>query len=280
MKRIERKSPFWSRLLGLLITFVIIAVLVFGGVKNLTSELSAAHEALAASQYELGKTRNALDNTRAQLTAVENALASASAEVDRMGRKLEASQQQLEAAGGKIIVLNHANDQLKQRWGYSLQALAQRNERVAYLDAQLMRRNGQLAETDLELRRTQVELDRLRNQPQWSVIVTSERQMQTAYRERFAMSQARMLVEGDGGFMYYEGMAAQHEVEQYASYAERTQVILTTTAPGHDVLKCLNDASLGCGAVVAAQAQAVQMQAYSYESRFRSEEMLLIGARG
>ena len=40
MKRIERRSPFWSRLLGLLITFVIIAVLVFGGVKNLTSELS------------------------------------------------------------------------------------------------------------------------------------------------------------------------------------------------------------------------------------------------
>ena len=43
---------------------------------------------------------------------------------------------------------------------------------------------------------------------------------------------------------------------------------LTTTAPGHDVLRCLNDASLGCGAVVAAQAQAVQMQAYSYESQY------------
>ena len=41
MKRIEcRRSPFWSRLLGLLITFAIIAVLVFGGVKNLTSELA------------------------------------------------------------------------------------------------------------------------------------------------------------------------------------------------------------------------------------------------
>ena len=105
MKRVERRSPFWSRLLGLLITFVIIAVLVFGGVKNLTSELSAAHEALAASQYELGKTRNALDYARTELVAAENALASAAAEVDRMGRKLEVGQQQLEAAGNQIVIL-------------------------------------------------------------------------------------------------------------------------------------------------------------------------------
>ena len=265
MKQIERRSPFWSRLLGLLITFVIIAVLVFGGVKNLTSELNAAHDALAASQYELGKTQNALDNTRTQLTATEHALSSAAAEVNRLGRKFELSQQQLEAAGSKIIVLNHAKEQLKDRWGFTLQALAQRNE--------------QLIATDQALRATQAELHRLRNQPQWSVIVTSERQMQSAYRERSAMSQARMMVEGDGGFMYYEGMAAEHEVEQYASYAERTQVILTTTAPGQDVLRCLNDASLGCGAVVAAQAQAVQMQAYSYESQFVSEEMLLVDGR-
>jgi len=265
MKRIERRSPFWSRLLGLLITFVIIAVLVFGGVKNLTSELNAAHEALAASQYELGKTQNALDNTRTQLTATENALASASAEVDRMGRKLEVSQQQLEAAGSKIVILNHAKEQLKQRWGYTLQALAQRNE--------------QLIATDQALRATQAELYRLRNQPQWSVIVTSERQMQTAYRERFAASRVRMYAEGDGGMMFYDGQEALHEVEQYASYAERTQVVLTTTAPGQDVLRCLNDASLGCGAVVAAQAQAVQMQAYSYESQYVSEEMLVVDGR-
>ena len=265
MKRIERRSPFWSRLLGLLITFAIIAVLVFGGVKNLTSELNAAHEALAASQYELGKTQNALDNARTQLTATENALASASAEVDRMGRKLEVSQQQLEAAGSKIVILNHAKEQLKQRWGYTLQALAQRNE--------------QLIATDHALRATQAELQRLRNQPQWSIIVTSERQMQQSYRERSAMSQARMMVEGDGGFMYYEGMAAQHEVEEYFGYSERTQVVLTTTAPGHDVLRCLNDASLGCGTIVAAQAQAVQMQAYAYESQYVSEEMLLVDGR-
>ncbi|MCY4061775.1 MAG: hypothetical protein OXG53_05365 [Chloroflexi bacterium] len=265
MKRVERRSPFWSRLLGLLITFVIIAVLVFGGVKNLTSELSAAHEALAASQYELGKTRNALDNTRTQLVAAENELASTAAEVDRMGRKLEVGQQQLEAAGNQIVILNHAKDQLKQRWGYTLQALAQRNE--------------QLIATDQALRATQMELQRLRNQPQWSVIVTSERQMQTAYRERFAASQVRMFVESDAGALYYSGQEALHEVEQYASYAERTQVILTTTAPGQDVLRCLNNASLGCGTVVAAQAQAMQMQAYAYQSQYVSEEMLVVDGR-
>ncbi|MCY3866476.1 MAG: hypothetical protein OXG68_13650 [Chloroflexi bacterium] len=265
MKRVERRSPFWSRLLGLLITFVIIAVLVFGGVKNLTSELSAAHEALAASQYELGKTRNALDFARTELVAAENELASTAAEVDRMGRKLEVGQQQLEAAGNQIVILNHAKDHLKQRWGYTLQALEQRNE--------------QLIATDRALRATQMELQRLRNQPQWSVIVTSERQMQTAYRERFAASRVRMFVESDAGAMYYDGREALHEVEQYASYAERTQVILTTTAPGQDVLRCLNDASLGCGTVVAAQSQAMQMQAYAYESQYVSEELLVVDGR-
>ena len=265
MKRIERRSPFWSRLLGLLITFAIIAVLVFGGVKNLTSELNAAHEALSASQYELGKTQNALDNARTQLVATENALAGAVSEVDRMGRKLEVSQQQLEAAGSQIVILNHAKEQLKDRWGYTLQALAQRNE--------------QLIATDQSLRATQAELQRLRNQPQWSVIVTSERQMKTSYRERFAMSQARLFMEGDDGILYYEGMEAAHEIEEYVSYGERTQVILTTTAPGQDVLRCLNDASLGCGAVVAAQTQASQAHAYSYESHYRSEEMLVVDGR-
>ena len=265
MKRIERGSRFWSRLLGLLITFAIVAVLVFGGVKNLTSELNAAHEALAASQYELGKTRNALDHTRTQLTATEHALASAAAEVDRMGRGLEASQERLQAADSKIIILNHAKHQLKQRWGYTMQALAQRNE--------------QLIATDEALRATQDELQRLRSQPQWSVIVTSERQMRQGYRERSAMSRARMMFEGDGGAIYYEGMAALHEVEQYASYAERTQVVLTTTAPGRDVLRCLQDASLGCGTVVAAQASARQFEAYAYQAQYVSQETLLVDGR-
>ncbi len=264
MKRIKGKSPFWSRLLGLLITFTIVAVLVFGGVKNLTSELSAAHEALAASQYDLGRMQNALDNTRTQLHATESVLASAAAEVDRMGRKLEVNQQQLQAAGNKIVMLQHAKEHLKDRWGYTLQALAQRNE--------------QLIAADEALRATQSELQQLRNQPQWSVIVTSERQLEQGYRERFATSKARMMFEGDGGTMYYEGKAAEHEVETYFGYAERTQVILTTTAPGQDVLKCL-DASLGCGQVLSVGVQAAQMQAYSYESHFSSSEMLLVDGR-
>ena len=268
MKRIgsvERKSPFWSRLLGLLITFAIIAVLVFGGVKNLTSELADAHEALAASQYALGKTQNALDNTRTQLVATENALSGAAAEVDRLGRKLELGQHQLERAHSKILVLNHAQDQLKHRWANSMRALAQRND--------------QYVAADQALRATQAELARLRNQPQWSMIVTSERRMQMAERERFAMSQARMFMEGDGGALYYEGMAAEHEIEKSFSYGERTQVILTTTAPGMDVLTCLDNPSLGCGAVVAAGVRAMETHAYSYESQYRSEEMLLVDGR-
>ena len=264
MKRIERRSPFWSRLLAVLITFAIVAVLVFGGVKNVMGELSETYDALAASQYELGKTQSELVAARSHLAETETELAGAVAAVDRMGRKLEVSQQQLEAANSKIIILDHAKDQLKQRWGYTLQALAQRNE--------------QLVATDRALQATQRELARLRNQPQWSVIVTTERQMQRAYRERFAMSQARMMVEGDAGFMYYEGMAAQHEIEQYESYAERTQVVLTTTAPGQDVLRCL-DANLGCGQVLAVGVQAAQMQAYSYQSQYVSEEMLVVDGR-
>lgn len=265
MKRIERKSPFWSRLLGLLITFAIVAVLVFGGVKNLTSELTAAHDALSASQYELGRTQQALASTQSELVAARSELTEAQMESASLAHSLEHRNAELEAAAGKIIILNHATDQLKQRWGYTLQALAQRNE--------------QLMATDAALRATQVELERLRNQPQWSVIVTSERQMQMRYRERFAMSQARMMVEGDAGFMYYEGMEAAHEIEEYVSYGERTQVILTTTAPGHDVLRCLNDASLGCGQVLAVGAQAMQMEAYAYQSQYVSEELLVVDGR-
>lgn len=265
MKRIERRSPFWSRLLAVLISFAIIAVLVFGGVKNVMGELSEAHDALAASQYALGKTQSELVAAQSKLAETETELSGAVTAVDRMGRKLEVSQQQLESANSRIVILDHAKDQLKQRWGYTLGALAQRNE--------------QLVAIDRALQATQRELARLRNQPQWSVIVTTERQMRQGYRERFAMAQARMMFEGDAGFMYYEGMAAEHEIEQYASYAERTQVVLTTTAPGQDVLRCL-DANQGCGQVLAVGVQAAQMEAYSYQSRYISEEMLLIGARG
>ena len=94
-----RKSLFWSRLLGLLIAFAIVAVLVAGGVKNLTGELSAAYEALAASQYELGRSQQLLDTARTKWAATESQLANRRHPGRQgIGRKLEATQQQLAAA--------------------------------------------------------------------------------------------------------------------------------------------------------------------------------------
>lgn len=265
MKRIESKSPFWSRLLGLLIAFAIIAVLVFGGVENLLGELSAANDALAASQYELGKTQQALATTQSELVASRSELTEAQMQAAHLARSMQHRDEELKAANSKIVVLNHARDQLKQRWGYTLQALAQRNE--------------QLMATDSSLRATQAELEQLRNQPQWSMIVTSERQMQQSYRERFAASHVRVYAEGESGLMFYDGQEALHEVEQYLAVAERTQVVLTTTAPGRDVLTCLNNPSLGCGTIVAAGVQASHMQAYAYESQYSSMETLMVDGR-
>ena len=99
--------------------------------------------------------------------------------------------------------------------------------------------------------------------------------MEASYRERFAASQVSMFVESDAGLLFYDGREAMHEIEEYVSYAERTQVILTTTAPGRDVLECLNDASLGCGTIVGTQYQAAHMEAYAYQSRYSSMESLL-----
>ena len=77
MKRtqyLERKSLFWSRLLGLLIAFAIVSVLVFGGAKNLMGELSAVYEALAASQSELAITQYDLATTENDLAATQQEL--------------------------------------------------------------------------------------------------------------------------------------------------------------------------------------------------------------
>ncbi|MCY4018281.1 MAG: hypothetical protein OXG39_02615 [Chloroflexi bacterium] len=261
----KTRSVFWSRLLGLLIAFAIVAVMAVGGVKNLMAELSAVHDELAASQYELGRTQQALASTQSELAASRSELTETQMKAANIARSLQHRNEELKAANSKIVVLDHAKDQLKQRWGHTLQALAQRNE--------------QLVATDRSLRATQAELEQLRNQPQWSMIVTSERQMQTAYRERFAASRLRMFVEGDGGMMFYDGQEALHEIEQYFGYAERTQVVLTTTAPGQDVLTCLNNPSLGCGTIVAAGVHASQMQAYSYESQYSAMETLMVDGR-
>ena len=239
------KSVFWSRLLGLLIAFAIIAVMVVGGVKNLMGELSVVHEALAASQREHAVAQNELAQTQAAL--------------EDESRALQLSAQQLDSANGKIRALKNERDHVKENWGKSLRVLQQRNQ--------------QLVVTDKELRAAQQELERLHQQPQLSMIVTSERQFNLRQRERFAASHTRMAVSSDAGAMFYEGKQALYEKEEVVSYAERTQVIITQTLPGHDVLACLADESKGCAAVISAQVFARQHESYAYHSRYSGMQM-------
>lgn len=274
---VERKSLFWSRMLGLLIAFAIVAVMVAGGVKSLTGELSAAYEALAASQYQLGKTQNALDNARTQIVARDNALASAATEVDRIGRKLEASQQQLAAANSAGQALMRERDNLKRGLQDAVYVISE-------ADRALQARSAALQAAQAELRDAEAELERQLSLPQYSMIVTTERVMEASYYERMAASQVKMFAQGDGGMVYYKGAEALHEIEEYVAYAERTQVVLTTTAPGQDVLECLDEADRrkrrgrrgrGCGEIVPVQASAMQMEAYSYQMQYSSVESLL-----
>jgi hypothetical protein len=266
---------FWSRMLGLLIAFAIVAVLVAGGVKNLTGELSAAYEALAASQYELGKTQNALDYARTKWTATESQLAIASTEVDRMGRKLEASQQQLEAANSVGQALVRERDELKRGLRDAVYVISE-------ADRELKARNAALQAAKAELRDAEAALERQLSLPQYSMIVTTERVMEASYYERFAAAKVSMFVESDSGVLFYDGKEMLHEIEEYVAYAERTQVVLTTTAPGQDVLECLEDAERrrrrgrrGCGEIVPVQASAMHMEAYAYQSQYSSMQSLL-----
>ena len=269
---VERKSRFWPRLLGALIAVAIGAVMVTGGVKNLMGELSTVHEALAASQselavthYELDAVRSKLVTARSELTGTQSELAGAQVEVASKALALQQSAQLIDAANNRILALSNSREQLKLRWGNTLRALEQRNE--------------QFLAADKELRAVQGELEQLRQQPKLSMIVTTERQMLMSQRERFAASHVRMFVESDAGTMFYDGQEALHEIEKYTSYSERTQVVYTQTAPGQDVLECLNEADRrrrrGCGTIVAARVHAVQMQAYSYQSQYSSMQSLL-----
>ncbi len=265
---VERKSLFWSRILGLLIAFAIVAVLVAGGVKSLTSELSAAYEALAASQYELGATQKTLDVARTQWAATESELARAVTEVDRMGRKLDASQQQLDVANSESRALMQERDELKRGLRDAVYVISEADRALKARTAALMA--------------AQAELEQIKQQPKYSVVVTTERMMQASYRERFAASQVTMFAESDAGLFFYDGQEALHEIEEYVAYAERTQVVLTTTAPGQDVLECLEDADRrrrrgrrGCGQIVPVQASAMHMEAYSYQMQYSSMESLL-----
>ncbi len=271
---VERKSMFWSRMLGLLIAFAIVAVLVAGGVKNLTGELSEAYEALAASQYELGKTQQQRDTARTKWAATESELALAAAEIDRMGRKLEASRHQLAAANSAGKALIRERDELKRGLRDAVYVISE-------ADRELKARNAALQTAKAELRDAESALERQLSLPRYSMIVTTERVMEASYYERMAASRVTMFVESDAGMMFYDGREALHEIAESVSYAERTQVVLTTTAPGQDVLECLEDAERrrrrgrrGCGELVPVSASAMRMSAYAYQSQYSGRQSL------
>ncbi len=259
---VERKSLFWSRILSLLIAFAIVAVLVAGGVKSLTSELSAAYEALAASQYELGKTQKTLDVARTQWAATESELARAVTEADRMGRKLDASQQQLDVANSESRALMQERDELKRGLRDAVYVISEADRVLKARTAALMT--------------AQAELEQIKQQPKLSVVMTTERQFAMSQRELMAASHVMMYAEGDGGMVYYEGAEALREFEQHVAYAERTQIVVTQTGPGDDVLRCLQD---GCALVLAAQESAMSMESYAYQSEYLSSEMLMVDGR-
>ncbi len=267
---VERKSLFWSRLLGLLIAFAIGAVLVFGGVNNLMGELSEVYSALAASQTELAVTQSKLGVTQNVLSATQNELAATHNELDASQRNLKVQSYRLQQSAHAIdLASNHIQRLTSEREDLKRGLREVTNE--------LATSNQQLKATDDAKRAAEAELERQLQQPQLSVVVTTERQFEMHQRERSAISQVRMAFDGDAGTMYYEGMAAQHEMEQYVSYSERTQMVLTQTGPGQDVLECLNDRrrKRRCGMILAAQSSAMQRVSYAYQSQYSSMQTLL-----
>ena len=259
---VGRRSLFWSRLLGTLIAFAIAAVMVFGGVKNLLGELSAVHEALAASQSELAVAKHELVDTQRELASTQSELSTTEEILASKSGALDLAQRQHVEKNRLIQAMVNEQWDLKRALGEAAGQLAQSNR--------------QLRAAENALREVATELERQLSQPQISVITTSERIYQTSYSERFAASHVRMFAEGDGGMMFYDGQEMLREVETSTLYAERTQTIVTQTAPGRDVLECLN---AGCGMVLAAQYSAAQMQAYAYQAQYSSEETLLVDRR-
>lgn len=266
---IERRSLFWSRLLGLMIAVAIVTLLVVGGVKNLMGELSSVYDALAASESELAVTQERLAASRAALTGAQAELDMTHRAIESQSRALHLSRHALAAASEQIHGLTAERDDLKRGLGEAVSALA-RSDRA------LQQKDRALAANAQALRSTHAELNRYLQQPKLSVVVTSERQYAMSQRERFAASRVRMFAEGDGGMMYYDGSEAFYESEQHVAYAERTQIILTQTGPGDDVIRCLQD---GCAVILAAQQSAMQMESYAYQSAYVSSEMLLIDGR-
>ena len=267
---VERKSLFWSRLLGLLIAFAIVAMMVFGGVNNLMDELSEVYATLAASQSELAVTQSKLGVTQNDLSATQNELAATQNELDSSQRNLKVQSYRLQQSAHAIdLASNHI-----QRLASEREDMKRGLREVAN---ELAKSNQQLKTMDNAKRAAEAELERQLQQPKLSMVVTTERHFEMHQRESSAMSHVRMAFDGDAGTMYYEGMAAQHEMEQYTSYSERTQMVLTQTGPGEDVLECLNDRRRmrRCGMILATQSSAMQQVTYAYQSQYSSMQSLL-----
>ena len=260
-RRVAARSPFWSRLLGLLIAFAIIAVLVFGGVNNLMGELSAVYQELGESQTALARAESRLSHLEMDVAAVESQLATTEKVLASKASALELSRRQHVEKNRLIQALAQEQWDLKRALGEAAGAVAQSNR--------------ELRATQNALRASQAELQRHLSQPKLSVVVTTERMMQSSYRERFAASQVKLYAEGAEGMVYFKGQQMMRDIQKQAQYAERTQVVITQTAPGHDVLRCLSDASLGCSRVIAAQASQKQM-AYAYQSHFSAQQMQML----
>lgn len=259
--RARPKSLFWSRLLGLLIAFAIIAVLGFGGVKNLMGELSAVYDALAESQTALGVTQHELASTQAELADAKSDLSTAEEILAGQSNALE-QLRHLNADKGRLIeaLVNEQYD-LKRALGEAA--------------AEIGRSHQRLQAQGNALRAANAELARLQQQPKLSMVITTERVMQTHYRERFAASHVQFLASGDEGTLFFDGKTVEHEIEESAVYGERTQVVITQIAPGHDVLDCLNDASRGCARIIEARVSQQHM-AYAYQAQFSSMQQQLL----
>ncbi len=258
MKHSKRSSSFWSRLLGLTIACAIIALMVAGGVDKVMSEFSALHHALAASQMELIATQDDLASARGELHKAQQTL-------DSQAFALHKSAQSLRFADAQIDRLLEQKARLSNGFRQAVTALAEQTD--------------QLEQEALARREAESALERYQQQPKLSMVVTTERVLQASKRELFAASETQVAGAGEGGSFVYQSRQALHESEQHLKVAERTQIVLTQTGPGDDVLRCFSE---GCAMVLAAQSSAMQMEAYAYQSQYMSAESLVTtdGRRG
>ncbi|MCY4145781.1 MAG: hypothetical protein OXE95_07100 [Chloroflexi bacterium] len=261
-ENVRNRSRFWSRLLGVLIAFAIATLLVFGGVQGLMSELADAHDALTASRAETAYIKAHLDNAKAVLAQSQSDLARSVQANDSQARQLRLAGQALAAANAEIDALSAERNDLKRGLREAAQTLAQtdRSYKAATADS----------------RQARAELERIKQQPKISMVMTTEREFTMSQREQFAASQTRLFAESDAGVIYYDASKAFRQKEQHLTYKERSQVVLTQTGPGDDVLRCLRD---GCAMILAAQQNALRMDSYVYQSQFVSSERLMIAGR-